>query len=256
MDENNKLGLLVSYYLSRFDKEGYKNLAMGKQAQTHKKIGELLNTKASTIKNWRDEFDPLFGHRAGWYQRPMIASRVSVVQAMENLDEPAVRAIVLDILTGKLTNDDEKKQLLSIIQNDNKKKDTTLFILRGPTGRKAEDFFINHFKSNRLPSQGDLIDCRELGAGYDFKIQSGSSSIYVEVKGLAEKTGGIAFTNKEWHTAKRERNNYYLCIVSDLNNNPAIKFVQDPFSKLSAKKSIYTTIQISWGVSPKQLSKL
>jgi len=95
MEDNHKLGLYVSYYLSRFDDEAYQNLGFGKQLETHNKIGELLSVNSHTVKNWRDEFDPLFGHRADWYQRPMIPSRLNVSQALELLDEFNARNIVI-----------------------------------------------------------------------------------------------------------------------------------------------------------------
>ncbi len=64
MEANHKLGLFVSYYLSRFDEEASKYLAYGNQLETHTRIGELLYINPHTVKNWRDEFDPLFEHRA------------------------------------------------------------------------------------------------------------------------------------------------------------------------------------------------
>src|SRR5260221_11191835 len=102
MENNHKLGLYVSYYLSRFDKEAYSNLGLGNQEETHNKIGQLLSIKPHTVKNWRDEFDPLFGHRAGWYQRPMNPSRIRVVQALDDLNEAQIRGIVNDILSSKI----------------------------------------------------------------------------------------------------------------------------------------------------------
>lgn len=80
MEESHKLGLYVSYYLSRFDKQAYEARGFGNQKQTHDHIGKLLDVKPATVKNWRDEFDPIHDARAGWYQRSMNPSRVSVVE--------------------------------------------------------------------------------------------------------------------------------------------------------------------------------
>jgi hypothetical protein len=146
MENNHKLGLYVSYYLARFDSEAYQKLGFGNQIETHTKIGDLLSVNPHTVKNWRDEFDPIFGHRAGWYQRPMSPSRVKVVQALENLEEPQIRAIIKDILYGKLKNEPEESELLLNIVSDDKEYSSKKFILRAPTGRAAEEFFINHFK--------------------------------------------------------------------------------------------------------------
>lgn len=85
------------------------NLGYGKQVPTHKTIGELLKINFHTIRNWRDQFDPLHGHRAGWYQREITQSRINVVKALEDLNEVQVRGIVNDILTGKIKEDPEEE---------------------------------------------------------------------------------------------------------------------------------------------------
>jgi hypothetical protein len=256
MENNHKLGLYISYYLARFDKDAYTKLGYGNQSQTHKKIGELLSVKPQTVQNWRDEFDPLFGHRAGWYQRPMNPSRIRVAQALENLDELQVRSIAKDILTGKIQEEpEEEEQLLSIASDESKGRAVQPFIVRAPTGKAAEEFFMNHYSENKFPVDGTLIDCRDLGVGYDFRIENSDKYTFVEVKGLAEISGGVLFTNKEWTVAKSEGDNYFLCVVSNLTENAEIMFIQNPAQKLKPKKNIYTTIQISWGVSQIQLSE-
>jgi len=51
MENNHKLALYVSYYLSRFDKIAYERLGFGKQQLTHKRIGEILGVNPHTIQN-------------------------------------------------------------------------------------------------------------------------------------------------------------------------------------------------------------
>lgn len=254
METNHKLGLFVSYYLSRFDDIAYRNLGLGNQVETHNKIGELLSVKPHTVKNWRDEFDPLFGHRAGWYQRPMTPSRLKVAQALEALDELQIRMIVKDILSGRI-EPEEEEQLLAVASENTKKKSKN-FILRAPTGKAAEEFFLKHYTEFKKPIEGNLVDCRDLGIGYDFKIEAKGKAYFVEVKGLAEFLGGILLTDKEWMTAQSEAQNYFLCIVSNLNEQPQINFIRNPASKLNPKKNIYTSIQVSWSVTQNQLVDL
>lgn len=257
MENNHKLGLFVSYYLSRFDEEAYQNLGFGNHEETHNKIGELLSVNPHTVKNWRDEFDPLFGPRVGWYQRPMSPSRIRVVLALENLDEAQIREIVKDIISGSIQNEeDELEQLLNIVKTDDSKKRTSKFILRAPTGRQAEEFYISHFSAFKKPYEGILVDCRDLGVGYDFRIESNNKYYFVEVKGLSEFSGGILFTSKEWTIAQNEGKNYFLCIISNLSDKPDIVFIQDPAHKLSPKKNIFTSIQVSWSVSNNQLAEI
>jgi hypothetical protein len=257
MENNHKLALYVSYYLSRFNDEALKNLGYSSWNEAFDVIGDKLKVKKLSIRNWRDEFDPLFGHRAGWYQRPMSPSRIKVVQALEDLDEQAIRAIVEDILADTFqNNEEEKEQLLNIIVDDDKRKTDSKFIVRGPTGRLAEEYFINYFKVAKMPGDGDLIDCRDLGVGYDFRIENADKKTFVEVKGLAEISGGVLFTNKEWTVAQSEGDNYFICVVSNLSEKVEINFIQNPAEKLNPKKNIYTTIQISWSVTQNQLAEL
>ncbi|MBM3454220.1 MAG: DUF3883 domain-containing protein [Bacteroidetes bacterium] len=257
MEKNRRLGLFISYYLSRFDSLAYDNLGFGNQLATHEKIGELMAINPHTIKNWRDEFDPMFGHRAGWYQRSMSPSRIRVAQALENLDEYQVRSIVQDILSGKIKEEPEQEeQLLSISSDESKEKKTHPFIVRGPTGKKAEEYYQKHFFENKKPLDGKLIDCRDLGVGYDFRIETGTEEYFVEVKGLSDFTGGLMFTNKEWTTAEKYQEKYFLCLVSNLKEKANIIFIQNPAEKFKPKKNMYTSIQISWSVSQNQLSEI
>lgn len=256
MENNHKLTLFVTYYLARFDKIALKNLGYKNWETSFIDISKKLNVKKHSVRNWRDEFDPLFGYRAGWYQRPMSPSRTNVALALENLDEPEIRAIVEDILLGKIENDTENlSHLLSVADegSDNEKK--SIFILRGPTGKKAEQFFIEHYRINKLPLEGELIDTRDLGCGYDFELNSNNTQHFIEVKGLASNIGGILFTNKEWEKAKLEREKYTVCLVSNINESPEISFINDPFSKLNPRKSIIRTVEVQWSVSNNELLK-
>lgn len=256
MEPNHKLTLYVSYYLSRFNSEALTKLGYPTWNAAFDDISQRLQVKSHSVKNWRDEFDPLFGHRVGWYQRPMSPSRVKVAQALESLDEVQIREIVKDILSGKLKNEPDEEELLLNIVSDEKEQINRKFILRTPTGRAAEEYFIKHHAQTNSPIAGVLTDCRDLGCGYDFKITSGTNETFIEVKGLAEISGGILFTDKEWRTATENSDKYILCIVKDIPANPTIYFISNPVKKLKAKKNIYTTIQINWSVPQNQLESI
>jgi hypothetical protein len=256
METNHKLTLYICYYLARFNNDALENLGYATWNTAFDDIGSRLNVKSHSVKNWRDEFDPLFGHRAGWHRRPMRPSIAQVAQSLENLDEIQIRELVKDILSGNLKNNpDEEQQLLALVSEDRslpKKK----FILRAPTGRAAEEFFIKHHALTNEPIAGQLIDCRDLGGGYDFKIVSPEGEKYVEVKGLSEVSGGILFTDKEWRTAEENADKYILCIVKNIPESPTTHFIANPAHKLKAKKNIYTTIQISYSVAERQLENI
>ena len=75
------------------------------------------------------------------------------------------------------------------------------------------------------------------------------------MKGLASTDGGILFTNKEWQTAVKSQDNYFLAVVRNISSNPEITFIKNPASKLTPKKNIYTTVQLNWTVSQKDVKK-
>ena len=108
----------------------------------------------------------------------------------------------------------------------------------------------------KIQKNGVLNDCRDLGCGYDFLIKSPEFDTYIEVKGMAEISCGILFTDKEWSIANAYGENYYLCIVKNILDNPQIIFIQNPASKLKPKKNIFTTIQINWSVTEKEINNL
>jgi hypothetical protein len=67
-----------------------------------------------------------------------------------------------------------------------------------------------------------LIDRRDHGGGYDFTILFAGGEKYVEVKGLAEGSGGVLFTDKEWYRSKlygdrKSNRKYPLIFIVDFH---------------------------------------
>ncbi|MDX1285317.1 MAG: DUF3883 domain-containing protein [Draconibacterium sp.] len=247
---NNEQAIVVSYYLSRFNDEGVNNLGYKTWKDAFDDLSDKLQINKHTIKNWRDEFDPFHGHRAGWHQRQPRKTISNIISQLEQLEEFDIRQIAVEIINGN------KIDLPEIDNSENEVITNPIFILRGPTGKKAEQFFIEYHRINNYPIAGELIDTRELGCGYDFVIKSESGQHFIEVKGLARNIGGLLFTNKEWETAKKERTKYTVCLVSNINESPEISFINDPFSKLNPRKNIIKTVQVQWSVSNNELQEI
>lgn len=244
---NNEQAIVISYYLSRFNDEAVNNLGYKTWKDAFADLSDKLQINKHTIKNWRDEFDPFHGHRAGWHQRQPRKTISNIISQFEQLEEFDIRQIAVEIINGN------KIDLPEIDNSENEVITNPIFILRGPTGKKAEQFFIEYHRLNSLPVAGELIDTRDLGCGYDFEIKSESNQHFIEVKGLASNIGGLLFTNKEWETAKQERTKYTVCLVSNINDSPEISFINDPFSKLNPRKNIIQTVQVQWSVSNNEL---
>ncbi|RYE52054.1 MAG: DUF3883 domain-containing protein [Sphingobacteriales bacterium] len=253
--ESKQLAIIVAFYLSKFDKAALRNLGFKTDSEAFQSIGDILNVKKNYVKFRRDEFDPIHPWRKGWL-RTMDRRIVNAIEALQDLSEEALGEIVLNILNDQsFRTSDDVKELTNIIAGDNRKM--TDYVLRGPTGKNAEEYFISCFKRGELPFHGMLVDTREYGVGYDFVVElEDSTKLYVEVKGLSPEFGGILFTDKEWMAAKREKSKYFLVIVSNLKDHPVISIVNNPYRLVKPKRNIVKTIQVSWAVSSKELNNL
>lgn len=249
----NKLALVISYYLARFNNDGVSNLGFTSFREVCEETSRRLGVNKNYIKLRRDEFDAIFPWRVGW-QAPLSRQVVRTVEAFQDLEESDIREIVLKILDDKSYPDSEDAiEISRLLEDDNNKLTRRRFILRAPTGKKAEDFFIEYHKRHGKPVIGDLKDTRDLGCGYDFEIINNESKCYVEVKGLSAVIGGIVLTDKEWRTALASGNLYYLAIVRNITEMPEISFIQNPAKMLHPKKNIYSTIQVQWSIQTNEL---
>lgn len=256
MKDNHSLALIIAYYLSKFDMLAYEKLGFTTSKATHIEVGRILGVNPNSVKNMRDEFDPLHDNpRAGWYQRPLRPSRAKVVESFQDLSEEALRDVVLEILTNpKFTSSDDFSDVISPISKRNKEcTGKSVFIIRGPTGRKAEEHFMAYHSEHGVPQRGKLLDTRDHGCGYDFAIITEDEVFHVEVKGLDGDSGGITFTSKEWDTARLSGDNYYLVIVRNVSTKPDFQVIRNPHKILSPTKSVFTTVQVRWNVSESAL---
>ncbi len=253
----NLLAIIVAFYLSKYDKKGLKNLGFKNDSEAFETTAKILGIKKNYVKFRRDEFDPIHPWRKGW-QRQMDNRIIKSIEALQDLEEPDLRDIVQGILHDEnYRKSEDVKQITSLFSEDKKERVAIgKFVLRAPTGKAAEEFFLNYYSQSKKPIEGKLIDCRDLGVGYDFRIEKADNKFFVEVKGISDFSGGVLFTNKEWTVAKSEGDNYFLCVISNLIETPKIIFIQNPAIKLNPKKNIYTTIQISWSVTQYQLAEL
>ena len=63
--------ILAGLYLSKYDSLGLRKLGFESFVEAFNVIGYALGSKPMSIKNYRDEFDPLFPNkRQGWHKRP------------------------------------------------------------------------------------------------------------------------------------------------------------------------------------------
>lgn len=214
--------------------------------ETHAKLAMVLGVPPNTIKNWRDEFDPIHDNpRQGWYQRRMGRSRIRTVDALGHLTEYELHSIVADIL--KNPNGPTANELVRAIGDESDDAEPPMEPgIRGPIGHKAEKLFQAYHATKQLPKSGHLVDCRYDQCGYDFRIESDLEQYFVEVKGIAAESGRISFTNKEWETAIEHGERYFLVVVKNIDDQPEYVTIQNPAKNLAVEIRVYTTIQTGW----------
>lgn len=78
---------MVGLYLSKYDLEGLKSLGFDSFLEAFNAMGYALGAKPASIKNYRDEFDPVFPNlRKGWHKRQIRANCLKVLEEYKDLD--------------------------------------------------------------------------------------------------------------------------------------------------------------------------
>lgn len=259
MEKSHKLAHIVAYYLSRFDKVALKNLGFKTASEAFHKVGEALQIKPNYVKFRRDDFDVVHPHRKGWHKRDLSSNIVNTVNALGELDERTLRSIVQDILSGGTVSwsIDAQERLVSFFTGEKTGKKAEVYIPRGITGKRAEEYFIKWYAEHPdyfLP-HSELKDVRECGCGYDFEITGlNNTRCVVEVKGITTDAGGILFTEKEWKVAGELGQNFNLFVVNVKEEGEGREMIiNNPFQVLQPVKNIQTVIQVNWAVPGKQL---
>ncbi|MDX1933871.1 MAG: DUF3883 domain-containing protein [Capsulimonadales bacterium] len=249
MDEDHRRALIVAYFLSRFDRKGYRALGFNTFKEAFQKIGDLLRVKPATIKNMRDEFDPFCSViRVGWYQRPVIRSRMIVMQAFDSLSESAMFEIVKTVLDGEAKEVAVYTSPIAAIPKDQSvsESENNAYANRLKTGVAAEKHFMERFPHLTLFKGSSLEDTRMFGIGFDFRANYPTEYRAIEVKGVSERNGLISFTDKEWSVARELNDRYVLALVRSVNSKPELELVIDPVSSIEVTMKAVESVAVRW----------
>ncbi len=223
------------------------NLNYDTYKEAYNDAGKRFGYKPNTIKNRRDDFDSIHDNgRNGWYQKELSKNSLEIIDTFGHISEDAMTEIVRELLSNN------EYQVSNIPFGSLFTEPSKISYNRGLTGKKAELLFMEYFKQNyNNLNQGKLVDTRDEGCGYDFKLED--TSIVFEVKGLSSKDGGISFTDKEWATAKEKAGDYNLVVISDVFTSPNIKLINNPYKTITPTKRYYSTLSIMWSIQSKKL---
>jgi len=231
--------ILCGLYLSKFDEKGLNLMGFSSFKEAYNVLGFSLGVKPTSIKNYRDELDPLFPNaRRGWVNRPL---RTHCRQVYENFNDYSVNqlfALIVSITDAPIWPSTQKSA-----------EDSLSFARRLLTGRAAENYFSQNYQKERHFTGMQAEDVTHTGCGYDFKLHrmDSSASFAVEVKGLAAISGNIALTVKEYNVAERLKNGYFIYVVKNFNETPFPLTIRNPIhADLTFKREERRIIQISW----------
>jgi hypothetical protein len=237
--------ILSGLYLSKYDSLGLKNLGFESFVEAFNVIGYALGSRPASIKNYRDEFDPLFpNERMGWHKRPTREYCRRIYEEYKGLDLESFTGLVKSFFGFDQNLESESSAIK--LEDDG----TSGFAQRLITGLAAEKYFESVHQT--LPEfKGYFAEnTTRFGCGYDFRLRiepNHKEFLAVEVKGLKEQTGSLLMTPKEHDVATAMGERFFLFVVRNFRESPSHTIFPDPLnSGLQFKRTERVTIQISW----------
>lgn len=232
--------ILCGLFLSRWNRDGLRRLGFASFQEAFNVLGFAIGAKPSSIKNYRDELDPLFPNaRQGWHGRPL---RRHCERIYERFKDCCIDEMIAAIsrITGYAIETPER---------DWEDPFSASVAKRLLTGRAAENFFLANFHRERAFAAATPKDVTLAGCGYDFRLDKAGrdSFLAVEVKGLATDSGSISLTGKEYAVAVDLGCRYFVYIVKNFEEHPYAVAMGDPVrSALSFARNERTVVQVAW----------
>jgi hypothetical protein len=237
--------ILAGLYLSKFDADGLRSLGFDNFIEAFNVIGYALGSRPASIKNYRDEFDPLFPNgRKGWHKRPTREYCRQVFERYRHLGLDEFTALVKSFFGVDASAAMETEDL------DQVEAGQSAFAQRLATGLAAEQYFASKYRE--IPPFGGLLmeNTTRYGCGYDFRLRSRPDHkefLAVEVKGLTGQTGTLSVTPKEYEAASVLRERFFLFVVRNFRDAPSHTIFQNPLEAgLDFKRTERTLVQVSW----------
>ena len=233
--------LILGYAMSRLD-SAYLRLRRFRQWQeAFREAAAALGEPKASFKNLRDEFDPYHDNpRRGWHRRELRPNRQRVLNDLHEVSDDALMVLVERILARDQEAVVEAVDALAAVPRTAYNVAERLL-----TGRRAEEFFLQHCRSLVQVEPAAILDLRFSALGFDFGVQD-RPDWAIEVKGIKQPRGDIQFTDREWSEAKRRQENYWLVVVANLAAEPAAKVFVDPHRHLKAISSVQTSVSVVW----------
>lgn len=221
--------MLAGLFLSKFSKEGLRHLGFETFAEAYNAMGYALGGKPTSIKNYIQEFDPLFPNgRKGWHGREMREHCRQAFEQFGSLSLAKFARLLTPLLVPGAEALPEELEEFEVFQEE--KLENESFSKRLITGIAAEGFFESSFPRIADFADHALSNVTRFGCGFDFRVQAAASSPFlaVEVKGMADTAGDVMMTSKEHRVAEHLGDRYYLCVVRNFIEKPVLSLYRNP----------------------------
>lgn len=236
--------ILVGLYLSKYDSLGLKRLGFESFVEAFNVFGYAMASKPASIKNYRDEFDPLFpNRRKGWHKRRTRDYCLRVFEEYKSLDFESFTSLIESFVgyDENALSEVRRKKKTGVRQSN--------FAQRLITGLAAEQYFESVRSSLAEFKDYSVQNTTSLGCGYDFRLEAGLTKEFlaVEVKGLNGMTGTLSLTPKEHEIATTLTDRFFLFVVRNFRESPFHEIFQNPLSgRLRFRKKERVMVQVSW----------
>jgi len=231
MDTRDKL-IIVGLYLSKYSEKGLEQLGFDSFQEAFNVLGFSLGGKPSSLKNYRDEFDPLFSNnRKGWHKRKIRDYCKIFYDDYNTFDFVTFSSLIKSFLI-------QEYEVEEFIKTIEKKDYSESVAKRLITGKAAEEYFKSEYKKIEIFSSLQLHDTTLMACGFDYKLSLDSDFYCVEVKGLNKLKGSIQLTEKEFYVAQNLKKKYCLFIVKNFKEKPVHDIIFDPLNSQLVFKEI------------------
>jgi hypothetical protein len=239
--------VLAGLFLSRFDKEGLRALGFSSFTEAFNAIGFALGARPASIKNYRDEFDPIYSSkRKGWHKRPTREYCKAASDKYEGMSLKDFTALLKSLIY--------ERGSLDVIAEEAEVEEgkESSFAKRLITGQAAEKYF--EVVHPTIPTLADysLENVTDHGCGFDFRLRKSGLDDFlaVEVKGLNDTRGTISLTEKEHRVAGMLSKRFYLFVVRNFREKPFHSIYCNPLkSELTFSRQETQIVQVNWRVS-------
>lgn len=215
---------LIGYGLANFGLDFAKEFGFNtKTAFCNFIVNMGLAKTPKAVSNRQDSFDPYFDNgRRGWFQRNQREHIKLFIDSLFGNEDVKAYANAVKMYIHNIDKS------ISLTTESASPIMVSRFKQLQETGKEAEFYFMNNYQSIPLFEHSVMEDARLWGDGYDFQIQKDSHYYLAEIKGVREECGSVRLTQNEFYKATEFAEDFFLVVVSNLNNTPKLNYIQNP----------------------------